>query len=82
MQIVTRQGKSGCDKSKEKETQEKEKQTLHWRGIFTTVAQKEQTNLLTTSFFLVFLLSWGGVSLSPLGASATNWPIAPAPDDR
>jgi hypothetical protein len=22
------------------------------------------------------------VSLSPLGASATNWPIAPAPDDR
>jgi hypothetical protein len=31
---------------------------------------------------LVFLVSWGGVRLSPLGTSATNWPIVPAPDDR
>jgi hypothetical protein len=29
-----------------------------------------------------FLVSWGGVRLSPLGTSATNWPILPAPDDR
>jgi hypothetical protein len=26
--------------------------------------------------------SWAGVRLSPLGASATNWPIVPAPDNR
>jgi hypothetical protein len=30
----------------------------------------------------VFLVSWGGVRLSPLGTSAINWPIVPAPDDR
>jgi hypothetical protein len=24
----------------------------------------------------------GGVRLSPLGTSATTWPIVPAPDDR
>jgi hypothetical protein len=30
------------------------------------------------SFF--FLVSWGGVRLSLLGTSATNWPIVPAPD--
>jgi hypothetical protein len=30
---------------------------------------------------LVFLVSWVGVRLSPLGTSATNWPIVPAPDD-
>jgi hypothetical protein len=28
-----------------------------------------------------FFVSWGGVRLSPLGTSATNWPILPAPDD-
>jgi hypothetical protein len=27
------------------------------------------------------LVSWGGVKLSPLGTSATIWPIVPAPDD-
>jgi hypothetical protein len=26
--------------------------------------------------------SWGGVILSPLGTSATVWPIVPAPDGR
>jgi hypothetical protein len=31
---------------------------------------------------LVSFLGWGGVRLSPLGTSATNWPIVPAPDDR
>jgi hypothetical protein len=30
-------------------------------------------------FFFSF---WGGVRLSQLGTSATNWPIVPAPDDR
>jgi hypothetical protein len=30
---------------------------------------------------IYILVSWGGVRLSPLGTSATNWPIAPAPDD-
>jgi hypothetical protein len=33
-------------------------------------------------FGVVFLVSWGGVRLSPLSMSATNWPIVPAPDDR
>jgi hypothetical protein len=28
-----------------------------------------------------FLVSWSGVRLSPLGTSATIWPIVPAPDD-
>jgi hypothetical protein len=41
---------------------------------------------ITFAFYcvsLVFLLvSWGWVRLSPLGTSATNWPIVPAPDDR
>jgi hypothetical protein len=31
---------------------------------------------------ILFLVSCGGVRLSPLGTSATNWPIVPAPDDR
>jgi hypothetical protein len=35
--------------------------------------------IIRTGFFLV---SWGGVRLSPLGTSATNWPIVPARDDR
>jgi hypothetical protein len=32
-------------------------------------------------FVVFFLLFWGGVGLSSLGTSATNWPIIPAPDD-
>jgi hypothetical protein len=32
--------------------------------------------------FAFLLVSLGGVRLSLLGTSATNWPIAPAPDDR
>jgi hypothetical protein len=31
---------------------------------------------------LVFLVSCGGVRLSPLGNWATIWPIVPDPDDR
>jgi hypothetical protein len=30
----------------------------------------------------LFLFSWGEVRMSPLGTSATNWPIVPAPDVR
>jgi hypothetical protein len=37
------------------------------------------TSALKVSFFLV---SWGGVRLSSLGTSATNWPTVPARDDR
>jgi hypothetical protein len=29
-----------------------------------------------------FLVSCSGARLSPLGTSATNWPIVPAPGDR
>jgi hypothetical protein len=32
-------------------------------------------------FYYLFLLSWGGVELSPFGTSTTNWPNLPAPDD-
>jgi hypothetical protein len=38
-----------------------------------------QARWCSGSFFLV---SWGGVKLSPLGTSATNWPTVPVPDDR
>jgi hypothetical protein len=30
-------------------------------------------------FFYLFLVSWGGVRLCPLGMSATNWPIVAVP---
>jgi hypothetical protein len=32
--------------------------------------------------YFFFYVSWGVVRLSPLGTSATKWPIAPTPDDR
>jgi hypothetical protein len=32
--------------------------------------------------WLLKLVSWGWVRLSPLGTSATNWPIVPASVDR
>jgi hypothetical protein len=37
--------------------------------------------ILSTKLAFFFLVSWCGVRLSPLGTSATNWPIVPAPDD-
>jgi hypothetical protein len=42
------------------------------------------TNLLwiVSIHELFFLVSWGGVRLSALGTSATNWPTVPAPDGR
>jgi hypothetical protein len=30
----------------------------------------------------LFLVSWSGMRMSSLGASAINWPVVPAPDDR
>jgi hypothetical protein len=33
-------------------------------------------------YCLLFIISWSSDRLSPLGTSATNWPIVPAPDDR
>jgi hypothetical protein len=38
--------------------------------------------LSSVSNYFSFLVSLGGVRLSPLYTSATNWPIVPAPDDR
>jgi hypothetical protein len=37
--------------------------------------------LLMQFSLVVFLVSWGGVQLSPFSTSATIWPIVPAPDD-
>jgi hypothetical protein len=34
------------------------------------------------SLQLFFLISWGGVRLSPLVTSATKWPIVPVADDQ
>jgi hypothetical protein len=38
--------------------------------------------LNTMIVFFSVLVSWGEVRLSPLGTSATGWPIVPATDDR
>jgi hypothetical protein len=40
------------------------------------------TGVRTTYRSSFFIFSWAGVRLSPLGTSATNWPIVPAPGDR
>jgi hypothetical protein len=42
--------------------------------------EEERVSALYIPFF--FQVSWGGVRLSPLGTSATNWLIVPASDDR
>jgi hypothetical protein len=36
--------------------------------------------VLTHPTNLVFFIMWGGVRLGPLGATANNWPVVPAPD--
>jgi hypothetical protein len=33
-------------------------------------------------YIYIYISLLGGVRLSPLGTSAINWPILPAPDDR
>jgi hypothetical protein len=40
-----------------------------------TFTVSEVTGLIS----VYFLVSWGRVRLSPLGTSATNWPIVPSP---
>jgi hypothetical protein len=42
----------------------------------------EDNLYLYLDLLTVFIVCWGGVRLSPLGMSATNWPVVPAPDDR
>jgi hypothetical protein len=56
-------------------------------GLLTQQFPVLQDCLLTTAHtlhgrFSLVLVSWCGVRLSPLGTSATNWPIVPAPDNR
>jgi hypothetical protein len=47
----------------------------------TDIRTASPSNRIRNSFFF-FLVSWGGVRLSPLATSDTNWLIAPVPDDR
>jgi hypothetical protein len=48
----------------------------------TTEIRECLLNALWPDLNTCFLVSWGGVRLSPLCTPATNWPIVPAPDDR
>jgi hypothetical protein len=43
-------------------------------------ARYNRTQRALVHFF--FLVSWGGMRLSPLCTSATNWPIVPGQNDR
>jgi hypothetical protein len=47
-----------------------------------TVVQQVKKFCLLWNLRASFLLSWGGVRLSPLGTLATNWPILLALDQR
>jgi hypothetical protein len=51
-----------------------------WSNVFYDRRGNVFVFLCCSIFF--FLVSWGRLRLSPLGTSATNWPIVPAPDDR
>jgi hypothetical protein len=44
------------------------------------LSRLDKTRALQSTIF--FIVSWGGLRLSPLGTSATNLPIVPAPDDK
>jgi hypothetical protein len=46
----------------------------------TKLRRYTMSNIQTVEDQLILSFSWGGVRLSPLGTSATNWPIVPAPD--
>jgi hypothetical protein len=37
---------------------------------------------LMFALYGLYIVFWSGVRLSPLGTSATIWPILPAPSDR
>jgi hypothetical protein len=47
-----------------------------------STGKKELHSNYEISLEIFLLVSWGGVRLSPLGTSATNWPIVSALDDR
>jgi hypothetical protein len=55
-------------------------------GIYTSTyinhPLSKSTNINVRVAVSFSLVSWGGVRLSPLGTSATNWPIVRGPDDR
>jgi hypothetical protein len=55
-------------------------ETLRPYETLATQRLMSEDDTLHSSFS--FLVSCGGVRLSPLGASATIWAIVPAPDDR
>jgi hypothetical protein len=52
--------------------------------ILPVIMMRREIAILTVTVVTLFafcLVSWGGVRLSPLGTSATIWPIVPALDD-
>jgi hypothetical protein len=50
---------------------------------FEILKRETVTSYNSTLFIMIIILIIiDGVRLSPLGTSATNWPIVPAPDDR
>jgi hypothetical protein len=57
----------------------------HLRALSQFACRKEENHKLTNTkqkAQCLGFVGWGEVRLSPLGTSATNWPIIPAPDDR
>jgi hypothetical protein len=44
--------------------------------------QRERRSKTDGIIIIFYIISWGGVRLSPLGTSATNCPIVPARDNR
>jgi hypothetical protein len=69
--LVTRQKQMDCFRP-----------DLSGGGLFTQVIIPWSSGVVGRRCLSFFLVSWCGVRLWPLGTSATNWPIAPAPDDR
>jgi hypothetical protein len=51
------------------------------RAIYSCLSRTSQIIEVRYSW-IFFVVSWGGVRLSLLGTSTTNWPIVPALDDR
>jgi hypothetical protein len=47
---------------------------VHLAGVSSLYSEKSLV-------LVIFFFFWSGVRLSPLGTSATNWPIVPAPDN-
>jgi hypothetical protein len=57
-------------------------QTLQSRNRISLRALTDSSAFFMCCGVFLFLVSWGGVTLSPPGTSTTNWPIVPAPTDR